>query len=181
MGERTCRVTLDELLALVGPAARDTRTVVFSNGCFDLLHAGHVHCLRAAKALGDILVVGVNSDASVRRLKGASRPVVDQHHRAAMLAALTCVDHVVIFDDDTPERLIAELRPDVLVKGAEPRRGLIPGETIVASYGGRLELVPALPGISTTTLIERLALPQGEGRSEGGRNDAPSSNLTADA
>ncbi len=163
---------LAELSALIRSPDRSTRTIVFSNGCFDLLHAGHVHCLTAAQALGDVLVVAVNSDASVRRLKGPSRPIVSERDRAALLAALACVDYVVMFDDDTPERLIAELRPDVLVKGAEPRPDPIPGESLVASYGGRLELIPPLPGISTTALLERVLppLPPGEGRGEGGWN-----------
>ena len=139
---------------LASHRARGQR-IVFTNGCFDLLHAGHVHCLTAAKALGDVLVVAVNSNASVRRLKGPSRPIVGQRYRAAMLAALACVDYVTIFDDDTPERLISEIRPDVLVKGAEPRPGEIPGESIVASCGGRVELVELLPGVSTTRLIKQ--------------------------
>jgi D-beta-D-heptose 7-phosphate kinase / D-beta-D-heptose 1-phosphate adenosyltransferase len=141
--------------------------IVFTNGCFDLLHAGHVHSLITAKTMGDVLVVGLNSDASVRRLKGESRPIVAQSHRAAMLAALACVDYVVIFDEETPERLIAELRPDVLVKGDESPPEHIPGASIVASYGGRVELVPLLPGISTTALIERLRAASPTKRSDG--------------
>jgi rfaE bifunctional protein nucleotidyltransferase chain/domain len=106
--------------------------------------------------LGDVLVVAVNSDASVRRLKGDSRPIVGDRDRASLLAALACVDYVTIFDDDTPERLIDELRPDVLVKGAETRPDGIPGSSLVASYGGRVELVPFLPDRSTTSLLARL-------------------------
>ncbi|HVA51374.1 MAG TPA: D-glycero-beta-D-manno-heptose 1-phosphate adenylyltransferase [Pirellulales bacterium] len=131
------------------------RKIVFTNGCFDLLHPGHLHCLSAAKALGDVLIVGVNSDASVRRLKGPSRPIVGQRDRAAMLAALDCVDHVVIFDDDTPERLIADLRPDVLVKGAEERPDGVPGADLVQSYGGEVALVPLLADLSTTAIVKR--------------------------
>ncbi|OYV93593.1 MAG: D-glycero-beta-D-manno-heptose 1-phosphate adenylyltransferase [Planctomycetia bacterium 21-64-5] len=131
------------------------RKIVFTNGCFDLLHPGHLHCLSAAKALGDVLIVAVNSDASVRRLKGPSRPIVGQRDRAAMLAALDCVDHVVIFDDDTPERLIADLRPDVLVKGAEARPNGVPGADLVQSYGGEVALVPLLADLSTTAIVKR--------------------------
>jgi D-beta-D-heptose 7-phosphate kinase/D-beta-D-heptose 1-phosphate adenosyltransferase len=182
-------LTLAELSPLINSAHRSARTIVFTNGCFDLLHAGHIHCLAAAKALGDLLVVGLNSDASVRRLKGPSRPTIGEGDRAAMLAALACVDYVVIFDDDTPERLIAGLRPDILAKGVEPRPGPIPGESLVASYGGRLELIPPLPGISTTALLERIIppLPPGDGQGEGtllplpprDRSPAPLTSLAA--
>lgn len=132
------------------------RKIVFANGCFDLLHAGHIHCLKTAKELGDVLIVAVNSDAGVRRLKGPTRPVIGQQERATMLAALDCVDHVVIFDDDTPERLIAEIRPDVLVKGAEPRAEGVPGAEIVKLYGGEIVLVPLLADVSTTAIVKRL-------------------------
>lgn len=148
--------TANALAALIAVQRARGRRIVFTNGCFDLLHAGHVHCLRAAKTLGDILIVAVNSDASVRRLKGASRPVIGERERAAVLAALSCVDYVVTFDDDSPERLIELLKPDVLVKGAEYRPGGLPGESIVTSYGGRVELVPLLPDTSTTGIVERL-------------------------
>jgi rfaE bifunctional protein kinase chain/domain/rfaE bifunctional protein nucleotidyltransferase chain/domain len=121
-------LSLDDLVPRIADHRQRGHKIVFTNGCFDLLHAGHLHCLTAAKAEGDLLVVALNSDAGVRRLKGASRPIVGQVERAAMLAALGCVDYVTIFDDDTPERLIAELHPDVLVKGAEARPAGIPGE-----------------------------------------------------
>jgi rfaE bifunctional protein nucleotidyltransferase chain/domain len=149
-------LSLDDLVPRIADHRQLGHKIVFTNGCFDLLHAGHLHCLTAAKAEGDILVVALNSDAGVRRLKGASRPIVNQRDRAAMLAALTCVDYVTIFDDDTPERLIAELHPDVLVKGAEARPAGIPGEQFVVSHGGRVVCAPLLPGISTTAFVERL-------------------------
>jgi D-beta-D-heptose 7-phosphate kinase/D-beta-D-heptose 1-phosphate adenosyltransferase len=148
--------TIEALVSLVADHRARGRKIVFTNGCFDMLHPGHVHCLQAAKALGDVLIVAVNSDASVRRLKGASRPVIGEQQRATMLAALACVDHVVLFDGDTPEELIERLRPDVLVKGAEQRLGRLPGEEIVASYGGQVELVPLLAGVSTTGIVARL-------------------------
>jgi D-glycero-beta-D-manno-heptose 1-phosphate adenylyltransferase len=134
--------------------------LVFTNGVFDLLHPGHVELLEAARREGDALVVGLNSDASVRRLdKGAARPVTAQDARARVLAALAAVDCVVIFDDDTPLRLIQALEPDVLVKGADYPRGRIVGADWIESRGGRVVRVPVLPGFSTTSLVERLRAP----------------------
>lgn len=130
--------------------------VVFTNGCFDLLHPGHVSLLRQAKAAGDYLVVGLNSDASVRRLKGPTRPVQDETSRAFVLSALDCVDLVVLFDDDTPLKLIEALRPDILVKGADYRPDEVVGQDVIAKYGGRLLLVDLEPNQSTTSMIERL-------------------------
>ena len=131
--------------------------VVFTNGVFDLLHRGHVEYLTEARALGNCLVVGINSDASVRRLgKGADRPLVSGPDRAAVVAALRSVDLVVMFDDDTPERLIREVRPDVLVKGGDWAKEAIVGREFVESYGGRVVSVPLRAGFSTTSLVERL-------------------------
>lgn len=130
-------------------------TVVFTNGVFDILHAGHVTYLEAARALGDVLVVGLNSDASVRRLKGPTRPVNTQEDRACVLAALRCVDHVVVFDDDTPLRVITDLLPDVLVKGADYTRDTVVGADVVEQHGGRVALIPLLEGRSTTSIIAR--------------------------
>jgi len=136
---------------------------VFTNGVFDLLHVGHVSLLEAARALGVALVVGVNSDASARRLgKGDDRPLVSADGRARLLAALACVDCVVLFDEDTPLDLIRALRPDVLVKGADYERSQIVGADLVQSWGGRVERVPFLPGQSTTGLVERLRRQSGE-------------------
>jgi D-beta-D-heptose 7-phosphate kinase/D-beta-D-heptose 1-phosphate adenosyltransferase len=131
--------------------------VVFTNGVFDLLHVGHVSLLEAARAQGEALVVGVNSDASVRRLgKGASRPLVPEGERARLLAALACVDGVVLFDEDTPLALIQALRPDVLVKGADYEPSQIVGATEVEGWGGRVVRVPLVANRSTTDLIRRL-------------------------
>ena len=130
---------------------------MFTNGVFDLLHAGHVALLEAARAAGDALVVGVNSDASVRRLgKGPDRPLVGETERARVLAALAAVDCVVLFDDDTPLALIVRLHPDVLVKGADYAREAIVGAAEVEAWGGRVVRVPLVPGQSTTEIVRKL-------------------------
>ncbi len=130
--------------------------VVFTNGCFDLLHPGHVDYLERARELGDHLVVGVNSDASVRRLKGARRPVNDEQARTAVLAGLGCVDSVIIFEEDTPLELIRKIRPHVLVKGGDWPIDQIVGRDIVEADGGRVLSIPLLPGYSSTAIIERV-------------------------
>ena len=132
------------------------RQVVFTNGCFDLLHPGHVRYLAAARALGDALVVALNSDASVRRLKGAARPILNQDERAEVMAALAAVDYVTIFDEDTPRELIAALLPDVLVKGGDWAVTEIVGREEVEAAGGRVLALPFLEGSSTTDIIERI-------------------------
>lgn len=130
--------------------------VVFTNGVYDLLHRGHAEYLAEARALGDRLVVGVNSDASVRRLKGPERPVLPQGDRAGLVAALACVDLAVVFDDDTPLRLIEAVRPDVLVKGADWAEDAIVGAEFVKARGGRVERIALREGLSTTTLVRRI-------------------------
>lgn len=132
------------------------QTVVFTNGCFDLLHAGHLKILKEASEQGDILVVGINSDASVRRIKDPSRPVVPQEERVQLVSALSFVDYVVVFDEDTPLELIKEVRPDVLVKGEDWRGKTVVGSEIVEARGGRIMFVEHLKGISTTNLIDRI-------------------------
>ncbi len=148
-------LTLPRLAAALA-RRRHGRRVVFTNGVFDLLHPGHVRLLLAARRLGDLLVVGMNSDASVRRLKGPDRPFVKQRDRAAMLAALEAVDYVVIFGQDTPARLIERLRPDVLVKGGDWSRDRIVGREVVEAAGGRVVRLPLLKGHSTTRLAGRV-------------------------
>jgi D-beta-D-heptose 7-phosphate kinase/D-beta-D-heptose 1-phosphate adenosyltransferase len=128
--------------------------VVFTNGCFDLLHFGHHHLLNQARKLGGCLVVAVNSDASIRRLKGPDRPINSQEERMLMLSGLEAVDCVILFDEDTPLALLEALRPEVLVKGGEYRGGGVVGRELVESYGGRVELVEQVPGISTTAILE---------------------------
>ena len=130
--------------------------IVFTNGVFDLLHRGHAEYLAKARALGERLVVGVNSDASVRRLKGQTRPIVAAADRAALLEALACVDLAVIFDDDTPARLIEAVRPDVLVKGGDWAVERIVGREFVESHGGRVLSIPLREGCGTTALVERI-------------------------
>ena len=132
------------------------RTVVFTNGCFDLLHAGHVTLLERAKRCGDLLVVGLNSDRSVRRLKGPGRPVTGQRDRALVLAGLQSVDYVTIFDEATPQRLVDRLRPRVLIKGADWGADAIVGRQTVERHGGRVVRLPLLKGYSTSNLIERI-------------------------
>ncbi len=137
---------------------RNTRKprVVFTNGCFDLVHQGHVEYLSKARDLGDLLIVGINSDDSVKRLKGPSRPVSSLESRATVLAAFAFVDYVVAFDEDTPLNLIHEIHPDILVKGADYDRQNVVGADYVESYGGHVELISLVPGQSTTNLINRM-------------------------
>lgn len=130
--------------------------VVFTNGCFDILHSGHITYLAQARQMGDLLVVGLNSDASVRRLKGQERPVNSQDARALVLAALEIVDYVAIFDEDTPYNLIAKVQPDVLVKGGDYQVDNIVGADIVRARGGKVLTVPLVPGFSTTSIIDKI-------------------------
>lgn len=151
--------TLEQLQVEVAAARNEGRRVVFTNGCFDILHAGHLSLLERAAALGDFLIVGLNSDDSVRRLKGhkdPSRPINNEHDRAVVLGGLACVGAVTIFDDDTPERLIRAVKPDVLVKGAEYRIEQVPGAKFVLEQGGRVELLPMVEGRSTTGAVMRI-------------------------
>jgi|TARA_B100000809_G_scaffold29151_1_gene25315 D-beta-D-heptose 7-phosphate kinase/D-beta-D-heptose 1-phosphate adenosyltransferase len=144
----------ETLLARFGPP-RDG-TVVFTNGCFELLHRGHVEYLAQAKALGDVLVVGLNSDASVQRLRGAGRPLVAEADRAAVLVALRSVDAVTLFDEDTPLELIGTLLPDVLVKGGDYDLDGIVGREVVEEAGGEVRALPFVEGHSTTSILDRL-------------------------
>jgi rfaE bifunctional protein nucleotidyltransferase chain/domain len=132
------------------------KRVVFTNGCFDILHRGHVDYLSKARALGDILIVGVNTDASVKRLKGANRPIVQEDDRATVLAALAVVDYVCLFDEDTPYELIRALVPDILVKGADWSVSDIVGKDIVEAAGGTVHTIEFLPNRSTTNIIQKI-------------------------
>jgi D-beta-D-heptose 7-phosphate kinase/D-beta-D-heptose 1-phosphate adenosyltransferase len=148
--------TRDELAARIGQWRAAGRRIVFTNGCFDLLHAGHLSLLRDSAQCGDVLVVAINSDESVRRLKGNGRPIMAQGERAALLAALACVDAVTIFDEDTPLEALQAVRPDVLVKGQDYRIEQVVGRDFVEEYGGRVVLIPLVPAKSTTALINRI-------------------------
>ncbi|RMF88089.1 MAG: bifunctional D-glycero-beta-D-manno-heptose-7-phosphate kinase/D-glycero-beta-D-manno-heptose 1-phosphate adenylyltransferase HldE [Nitrospirae bacterium] len=150
-------VPREEAVRLAARLRAEGKRLVFTNGCFDLLHVGHIRYLQQARALGDCLMVGLNTDASVRRLKGERRPLIRQEDRAHVLAALACVDYVVLFDEDTPLELIRELRPEVLVKGGDYTREQVVGHELVEAAGGRVELIPVVEGASTTAIVERIA------------------------
>ena len=161
-------VSQDELILHVAERKRNGQRVVFTNGCFDVLHPGHIRCLEQARTLGDLLVVATNSDASVRQLKGAPRPFVPQQERAEILAVLAAVDYVVVFDAPTPRELIARLLPDVLVKGGDWGPDQIVGREEVEAAGGRVVSVPLEPGYSTTAILDRIRNP----KSSAGRGSA---------
>jgi cytidyltransferase-related domain len=148
---------LDKILSILERRRRHGEKVVFTNGCFDILHAGHVDYLQKARDLGDLLIVGLNSDASVKKIKGETRPINPQEQRAKVLASLSCVDYVVIFDEETPEELIKRIRPDVLVKGADWEEDKIVGASFVKSYGGKVERISFSYDISTTKIISKIS------------------------
>jgi D-beta-D-heptose 7-phosphate kinase/D-beta-D-heptose 1-phosphate adenosyltransferase len=155
--------TAGELQPLLEKIKKEGRMVVFTNGCFDILHVGHVRYLQAARDLGDVLVVGLNSDASVREIKGDLRPLISQDDRAEVLAALACVDFVVIFPEPTPLAVITALRPQVLVKGGDWPLDQIVGRDIVEGSGGRVCTIPVVEGASTSSLIHRVMERYGRG------------------
>jgi rfaE bifunctional protein nucleotidyltransferase chain/domain len=146
-------LSLKELVPIRECLKAKGKIVVLTNGHFDVLHVGHIDCLQRAKALGDVLIVGLNSDASTRLLKGEKRPIVPQEERAQLLAALQCVDHVIIFEGRTAERLLAALRPEVYAKGGDWALEDLPEAKVAAEYGIRIEILPQLPGHSTTDII----------------------------
>jgi len=173
----TSTVSAEEILETVGRSHRDSdlkiktrdvlsvalehvrekgRRIVFTNGCFDLLHAGHVQYLQKARRLGDLLVLGLNSDQSVQRLKGPKRPLIGENERAHILAALDCIDYVCLFDEDTPLELIRAVKPDILVKGGDYSPEGVVGKEIVESYGGRVEIIEFVAGKSTTNIIDKV-------------------------
>jgi D-beta-D-heptose 7-phosphate kinase/D-beta-D-heptose 1-phosphate adenosyltransferase len=149
-------LTLEESIVRFAKEKRNGKRVVFTNGCFDLLHPGHIESLEAARALGDFLVVGINSDSSVRSLKGPSRPVLPEQERAEILANLECVDAVFIFPELTPRKVIATLLPDVLVKGGDWAGDQIVGREEVEAAGGQVVRIDVVPGYSTTTILEKI-------------------------
>ncbi len=147
---------LEELLPLIDGLRRQGNKIVFTNGCFDLLHAGHASYLAQARSLGDVLIVGLNSDSSVRALKGSERPLVPQEDRALLLASLSFVDFVVLFDELTPHRLIEAIKPDIHVKGGDYTEADLPEAPLVRSYGGQVVILPKVEGRSTTELVQRI-------------------------
>lgn len=153
--------TLEELMKIVAACEVTAETIVFTNGCFDILHLGHIHTLLEAKNLGSILIVGINSDASVKRLKGEQRPIQTEMERATIIAALEFVDYVILFEEDTPLTLIENIIPDVLVKGGDYELNQIVGADIVLKNGGKVEMIPFLEGFSTTDTIAKI-LKQGK-------------------
>ncbi len=145
-----------DLIGIIEDLKAEGKRIVFTNGCFDLLHVGHVRYLEEAKARGDVLVVGINSDRSVRGLKGSNRPILPQEERSEVLSGLSCVDYVTIFDEETPLELIKSLQPHVLVKGGDWTRETTVGREIVEQSGGEVVIVPFQEGASTTNLIETI-------------------------
>ena len=149
-------MTQDELMPILDRLRKEGKKVVFTNGCFDILHVGHIRYLKEAKGYGDILIVAVNSDLSVKSIKGDKRPIVSQSERAEVVAALEMVDYVTMFDEDTPYNIIKKLQPDVLIKGGDWTVDKIVGRDIVEARGGKVIAIPVIEGASTTGIVERV-------------------------
>jgi D-beta-D-heptose 7-phosphate kinase/D-beta-D-heptose 1-phosphate adenosyltransferase len=147
---------VSRLKKIAGTLKRQGKKIVFTNGCFDILHVGHVRYLTQARKMGDLLIVGLNTDRSVRKIKGDKRPIVTEKERAEVLAALEIVDYVVLFDEPDPLRLIAALKPDILVKGADWSKDEIVGREVVEKAGGKVARIPLVPGSSSTNVIEKI-------------------------
>lgn len=160
-------LTLEQAIVRFGREKRNGKRVVFTNGCFDLLHPGHIRGFEQARALGDVLIVGLNSDASVRQLKGPTRPIIPERERAEILAALESVDAVMIFDELTPREVISQLLPDVLVKGGDWPGDQIVGREEVEAAGGRVVSIPLVPGYSTTAILQKIRESVGSARAKG--------------
>lgn len=147
---------LSQLQNIVGQFKSEGKTVVFTNGCFDLIHPGHIMYLCEAKEMGDLLIVGLNSDASIRKIKGKDRPIINEAGRITILSGLECVDYIAVFDESTPLKLIKTLKPDIIVKGADWKDKGIIGADFVRSYGGEVRTVNLVKGYSTTNLIKKI-------------------------
>jgi rfaE bifunctional protein nucleotidyltransferase chain/domain len=147
---------LSDLVKVLESLREAGKRIVFTNGCFDILHAGHVRYLAAARSKGDILVLGLNSDISVKSIKPENRPIVSQDQRAEVLAGLACVDYITIFDEPDPLALIQTIKPDVLIKGADWKEAEIIGSNVVKSYGGKVIRIEVVPGISTSLIIQKI-------------------------
>ncbi len=148
--------SLNTLKKIVEMKRKEGKKIVFTNGCFDMLHAGHLYCLEQAKKLGDILIVALNSDSSVKKLKGKNRPFTCEKDRAFLISGFSCVDYCIIFDQDTPQQLIRTLKPDIIVKGADYKKHQIVGADIVKKYGGKVVRIKIVRGRSTTSLIKKI-------------------------
>jgi D-beta-D-heptose 7-phosphate kinase/D-beta-D-heptose 1-phosphate adenosyltransferase len=149
-------IPIEEIEQFCNQLRNEGKSIVFTNGCFDILHVGHTTYLQKAKDLGDVLILGLNSDASVRRLKGESRPINNENDRATVLLALRSIDHVVIFPEDTPFNLISLIQPDILAKGGDYSRDTIVGADIVEARGGKVVVIPLVDGKSTTATINKM-------------------------
>lgn len=147
---------IEEITTIVEHLKKEGKIIVFTNGCFDILHSGHIQYLYDAKRLGDILIIGLNSDSSIKRIKGEKRPIINEWERAYILSALEMVDFIVIFDEDTPYELIKAIKPNILVKGGDWDIEKIVGRDIVESYGGKVLNIPFVEGKSTTNIIQRV-------------------------
>jgi D-beta-D-heptose 7-phosphate kinase/D-beta-D-heptose 1-phosphate adenosyltransferase len=149
-------IQINKINELSSKLKKEGKTIVFTNGCFDIVHAGHVDYMEKAKFLGDVLVVGVNSDNSVKRIKGEKRPIVDIKNRLRLLQGLSVIDYLCVFEEDTPLELIKNVSPNVLVKGEDWKDKGVVGEAFVKTYGGKVELIKLLPGISTSIIIDKI-------------------------
>ncbi len=149
-------IKFNEIKDVAAKLKKKSKKIVFTNGCFDIFHAGHAYYLNEAKKLGDVLIVGINSDESVKRLKGDKRPIIRQNDRAYLISSLAPVDYVIIFEEDTPYNLIKEIKPDLLVKGSDYKHKDIVGKDIVESNGGKVALIDYLGGRSTSGIIEKI-------------------------
>jgi rfaE bifunctional protein nucleotidyltransferase chain/domain len=154
--------TIGEVAEITARAKQHGKTVVFTNGCFDLLHRGHIHILRQAKSQGDLLIVALNSDQSIKSIKGPSRPITPELDRVELIAAMEMVDYVVVYDEADPYNLIAAIKPNVLAKGGDWSADKIVGADIVEQNGGRVAVIPYLQGFSTTEIIERIRQENGK-------------------
>lgn len=156
MGMKNKIFNLNELKGIIKRKQEEGLSIVFTNGCFDLLHVGHTRYLTEAKEKGDILIVGINSDSSIKRLKGEQRPIINEEERAELLSYLEMVDYIVVFDEPTAEKLISVLKPDIYVKGGDYRIEELPEARIVEENGGKVELVSMVEGVSTTEILSRI-------------------------
>lgn len=150
-------VKLNQLLDIIADLKKQNKTIITTNGCFDIIHAGHVRYLREAKELGDVLVVLLNSDASVQRLKGPTRPLNHEDDRAEVMAALKAVDYVVIFEEDTPINMLAQIKPDIHIKGGDYTEDTLPETKIVREGGGKIQFIKFVEGRSTTNIINKIS------------------------